>query len=1209
MPAQRIQLNPASPTKRNKPDKCILCNEDLEEGILNQHTRCTRNILVIQDVDEPRYTRQADGHFHCKTCEYRSANRVDFKQQTHVTESHAKASAGAPHDIEMGNEAQVPMLDSGRSPEMGNEAQVPMSDSGRSPEMGNEAQVPMSDSGRSPEMGNEAQVPMSDSGRSPEMGNEAQVPMSDSGRSPTPGEEECDHFLRNLGLVVHRDLLICPECKTVVEHTDIRRHINANHGELDIPKSLKTDFDTIVLSRYPNLISKPEHPLEPVEKIPYLETKFAYIRCVSCNRCYNSPGGRHADPITYDCQRYIPNTSSPWFPLKKSAPTPFDMTVATPLQIYQNSRSHHATVLDGSQIDEVRILHQFLYKEGWISAIDTTGLPRSSLIRYARLEPKDPVLLKLSSVIYKFLKRVQDTLLHTALRRLVGLRPASEHERTFMRHHSSVSNPTLKRYARTAVGFIELIRRSNADAYPFKVPEAILKSAQDLFALVSQADTEPLEGFDEAEDVPLADLVLDEDGEPLDDSPMPLEPDNLIGAPNRSETSAECALINLLELIYTSTPTTAKGAPMHSPVMQFLLLSSVRDSGAWATTTSITQKIAASTFVGRLTFAHLITQTSIKGDITTHEAFNTYERYFLERSEAVMPSLYILHRGLSSIASAEESGTVLSSPSWDVDAVTIGESTVFFTQIGEIITSLHEEIEVELRDVLFNSDAHTQFAEVEILDKPRCAIPGFSFIDHVGNPWHKIPTLMDHILRTPSLFKEFGLGLGNYPGGSIRNVFSSFKHSSSEALTTRRRSSQERIASSPSAASFHLPPFHILPCLCRPLFSEFQLLLRPHMHHNSYYFLFCGLHRPVTSVDLSKAMSEITLAKLHIAIPISLHRQIMAFITSRYRRAFPAGTVSSATDEQLGHSETVDRKHYGLDASIPGQMDHDSLLTSLEVSGIFHKILLGDTVLLQSVYAQQAHVQDLVHDLDSIRAGRRDHGPSGEASGHPGNSNDSQCIASGNPRSIARSVTQQLAPFLNQQMKETVERANAAIVHLFAPDRIRRQHPCSPICSRQCSSPLIPRVRQVIRDPPHVTFSNIHQAQATQLCIEKERSFLLVTPTGSGKTYPPLIASRWYDKGSTTVWLLPMLSMREQLVKRVRSRGFPLSCTTRHPHRSTPSNLIVSIESTAKEEFTRYLEQLCATQSIARFVLDEAHLLLTHESFRPIMNTLSGQVE
>ncbi|KAF6745345.1 P-loop containing nucleoside triphosphate hydrolase protein, partial [Ephemerocybe angulata] len=132
------------------------------------------------------------------------------------------------------------------------------------------------------------------------------------------------------------------------------------------------------------------------------------------------------------------------------------------------------------------------------------------------------------------------------------------------------------------------------------------------------------------------------------------------------------------------------------------------------------------------------------------------------------------------------------------------------------------------------------------------------------------------------------------------------------------------------------------------------------------------------------------------------------------------------------------------------------------------------------------------------------------------------------------------------------------------------------------------------------------QAQATQLCIEKERSFLLVTPTGSGKTYPPLIASRWYDKGSTTVWLLPMLSMREQLVKRCKEQGlsFELYDTPSTPL-NAPSNLIVSIESTAKEEFTRYLEQLCATQSIARFVLDEAHLLLTHESFRPIMNTLS----
>jgi hypothetical protein len=293
------------------------------------------------------------------------------------------------------------------------------------------------------------------------------------------------------------------------------------------------------------------------------------------------------------------------------------MRQATPLQVYLNAKKgREEEAIDGSQIDEVRILHQFLNKEGWMQIVANTKLSRKALMDFAHITPRDPTLMKVGSSIYDFLRRVQDSTPNNTLRRMIGIRPASEHEVTIQRHHYNVSNPTLKKYARTVVGVLQLVRRTKNAAYPFAVHGSLVKLVDSVFSQISKSGNKE---FDIDDNAVLDGLSFDEDGEPTDDY---FDPENDIERPipdHPTLSSLETSILKVLELLYTLVPRTAQEVTMHSPIMQYLLLSSLRLDGAWATTSSITQKIAGAAFIGRVTFAHLITELSVKESITSHE--------------------------------------------------------------------------------------------------------------------------------------------------------------------------------------------------------------------------------------------------------------------------------------------------------------------------------------------------------------------------------------------------------------------------------------------------------------------------------------------------------------------------------------------------------------------------------------------------------------
>ncbi|KAJ3545813.1 hypothetical protein NMY22_g2295 [Coprinellus aureogranulatus] len=1188
---------------------CTICDEALDPAIAkvtDTHPKCVRNTLCITGDDENEYTYYRDEHnlaFACRSCEFRETNKERFR--LHVISEHLSTTR-APSPVQGNNETR----EEGRQSRTGNEAHE-VSRSGEQ------------DAGRA---------------ETPEL-------------SETP---ECKEFLERHGLVIYECLVICVECKSVLDFRKIRSHFMSSHKGLPTSTKMQDEFNRCVLPYHRSLIAEPTRPNEPITRNPYLETRYDYMRCVNCNRCYGSQetyskhsclsGDKRGDTIRYNCQRYINNNSSPWFAIKKHVETSFDKRNATPWEVYLNKeRTQEQETLDGSQVDEERILHQFLAKEGWLKFIKKSKISRNELMKYAHVERRDPVLMKCGKLVYMFLRRVQESAPHHTLRRMIGLRPAAEHNVTFQRHHFDVSIPTLKKYSRTIVGVLKLVCETKAKGYPFPKHESLSKLTETLFEKLEESESTDFEVDDTSV---LEGLELDEFGEPIEDLPNPDDEEEEDEPENEIILSPlETTLLKVLEALYMLKPQNAMDARMNSPIMQYLLISALRPSNAWASTTSITQKIAAATFTGRLVFAYLVYSTSITERIPTHTAFEeNYREFLLEQSETPMPNLYLLHRGLSAISSAEQSATVLSSPSLESDAVTLKERDLYFIEIGNMVKTLYGELKSGLAQLLFDSEIHLQPIEGKIRDEPHSVIPSYSFLDDKRNPWMKKPTLLEHIMRTPELRERFSwvdqqgklrlktgamgdwlteafelqkkfmiaiilsygepargtelasLIIRNFPGGSIRNVFHIY-----DIFVLRGSYNKTSFFTGKDKVMARTPPpwlselFLLFLVYARPLFSHFQRKVRPKMYHNSEYFLFPGLTRQLGTVDISKTLANFTEKYLGIEIPTSLHRQIMGFITSRYRAVFPSGAVSSATDEQFGHSKDVDRKHYGLDASIPGQMDHESLRSSLEVSAIFHRILGLGTDLLQQLSAQQISIRALSDEIEAIRNPSRTFATTG-----------STALVTADTTRIANMLYHNLAPYLTQHVKDTVEQGNASIIHLFAPDRISSNSThvlSSAIVTTHAS--LLRRLRQMFPDSGNAGFKTSQQAQAAQICVDRTRSLVLITPTGSGKTLPALLASKFYDEGRVTVWLLPLRSLREQVRTACIAQGLPVGeFQVNLKAVNSPQNLIVSIEQTLLDEMKNFLDSLCTSNRLARIVLDEAHLVLTHNSFRPVMSTL-----
>lgn len=109
---------------------------------------------------------------------------------------------------------------------------------------------------------------------------------------------------------------------------------------------------------------------------------------------------------------------------------------------------------------------------------------------------------------------------------------------------------------------------------------------------------------------------------------------------------------------------------------------------------------------------------------------------------------------------------------------------------------------------------------------------------------------------------------------------------------------------------------------------------------------------------------------------------------------------------------------------------------------------------------------------------------------------------------------------------------------------------------------------------------------------------------GKGKTTPPLLIASM-SPHQFIFWFLPLSSMHEQYRRRFTEHGLSFETWSYSSHPSTAAaNILVVMEQASDPKLRDFVDQLLMGKHVVRVVLDEVHLALTHDSFRPIMELL-----
>jgi superfamily II DNA helicase RecQ len=117
---------------------------------------------------------------------------------------------------------------------------------------------------------------------------------------------------------------------------------------------------------------------------------------------------------------------------------------------------------------------------------------------------------------------------------------------------------------------------------------------------------------------------------------------------------------------------------------------------------------------------------------------------------------------------------------------------------------------------------------------------------------------------------------------------------------------------------------------------------------------------------------------------------------------------------------------------------------------------------------------------------------------------------------------------------------------------------------------------------------------------------VLVIGTGSGKTLVIMISAAVAD-ARTTILVLPMVALRGDMLRRFHLVGIqPLIWSV--DCRRSASLVIVSAEAACTQGFLEYAHTLVRQQKLDRIVLDESHLTITANDYRPCMSQLGWYV-
>jgi len=516
-------------------------------------------------------------------------------------------------------------------------------------------------------------------------------------------------------------------------------------------------------------------------------------------------------------------------------------------------------------------------------------------------------------------------------------------------------------------------------------------------------------------------------------------------------------------------------------------------------------------------------------------------RYFDEKMEAVLPTLYHLHRGLAGLSTSSVSTPLFNALDRSGTNVEIHGKILYLTAIKDMVMRLNNEIADGIERLTFGLGA-LEVPE-HVSESPREARADFGFIDHPSNifhkerdmllryilsgrnpgvrmysidgddqivwlagPCHEYLALADSVLK--QLFVATHLTVGppargtevtsqlirNVAGGSFRNIlflFNIFLSMGTHNKTSHVTNEDKNIVRAPWPML--VPHWLTMLVRIRPLVVTLQLYFRGSRHgYRAEHYLYPGLQRPESTSDLSKAMSFHTSRILGVSITLKLWRQVVAWFVAENARLFERPHMHTTVAHLgFGHSSVINSRHYAGDARLPVELDKSIFFISLMNSATWHILLDLDDQLLRAMVVGDYNRNRVMHRIESVM------NPS--AANHlmcPGES-DGDGKVSGIPlEHAARRLMYQMLPEINN----TVNRAFSHSLSQFVATTLPLLRESSfippmpalvnPLCAAQLSEHL---------GRPSSFRSS--QGLATQIMYENETSLLYITPTGTSQHF------------------------------------------------------------------------------------------------------------
>ncbi|KAJ7082455.1 hypothetical protein B0H15DRAFT_952539 [Mycena belliarum] len=1069
----------------------------------------------------------------------------------------------------------------------------------------------------------------------------AQAPLLHPG--PDTVTTHDTYLLSNHSLVVdlrHR-LLICLACHTSLPPLSAHNHLSVNHATFTKPPpgmvpSLTEQYGLLDPATLAHPVDRPA-PVFGLELSPA-----PYFDCGSCGHAY-SDARAVASHLCSRClapprpnatgyaQRFTRGPRNSWFlvDLEQRAPPPevdFAQLIGRlDLGIPDYTELRVSPTLSDSKKDT------FIARESWDKIM--AKIPPQDARELTRLSTSDDPFHVLGPAVVDYVARLQPQLRQYATygqqRELADYGVQSLCLETF----NTIRPESCTRYGRTLWALVfNLLRQVDTDSgyTPFHLypvtPEqrrsllALLARfrSQDKCNLVAEDYTETQRELDEGDDLEL----FDEDDRPYDAPPDSMDED-LPSSPLHD--AIQSVVLSLFRHEQTG-PTTDK---FFSPVLLYLVLSSIKPDGALALATSITQHIAHLTYCGRgaimLEIEHLL---SAHPDWSFHTAHDTLKKYHSNGFVTPLVAMFQTFSLLKIVAQTEISpcdGHWADADGQVVDwkGVLVGReklSRPYDALLLDISNILH-------RDIFFGrpTPPHLSadfFRNKDLADPAMNRATGFCALDHPPNHlrelahdylrwilsdpdlrarfsyyadgqihWRPLPVkdLMDacdllglkialaHQWAAPCLSRGTELAnmsLRNTAGSTTRNfqiILNTVALISIVDKTTHKRLNYRHI---PSASPTLLARIHLqLLVFLRPaqvfFARQFFGIDAAHRFHTALWPRVSGT---LTGDMLSKHLGQLTHRHLGVSLRVTALRKFIGFWLKRHVSPL-LQTSHAVIDKMASHSEQTAAQHYDQDSGVPAAVSANDVHHMLLVCRDWQRFIGVDRSEPLALSLQGDRIDERGTAAAAYRALDAHYGTPFPAtpSSQPNTVDILPALAPRDIRMLFDSLGNTLATHVAASIKEEMI-VQQAILHPTLPP-IHAFHELRDVSNVEVSPCRRFQLREVTKRDDS-DFVCVPQAIFFEKLATNTSNLLAILRCGLGKTWLTLAALPVLAPGKQLVWLIPTSGLQADTVLTARQANLTIDRWAPDGAFNTEADVVwAPIEIIAKDDFQLWVRQ------------------------------------